>query len=73
VLSHTQVTVQGSQTVNNIHLVIIVVEGIILTAVIVCYVWSMVQKVRVWGLGFTFHGAEGEGLGFRVYVPWCRR
>lgn len=40
-----QVTIQTSNTVNSIHLIIIAVEGIFMVAVITLYVWHMVQKV----------------------------
>ena len=39
-----QVTVSGSNTVNNIHMVVLAVEGVVLTIIVVWYVWTMAQK-----------------------------
>ena len=49
--AHKQVVVKSSDTVNSIHIVVLAVEGIVLTLVVVIYVWAMAQKVGgyCWG------------------------
>lgn len=46
-----QVVVKSSDTVNSIHMVVLSVEGIVLTLVVVIYVWAMAQKVWVFAGG----------------------
>ena len=46
---------------NNIHLIIIAVEGVFLIGVVIAYVWYMVQKVWTWSKRCG-HGAKGVDM-----------